>query len=729
MVGVVLACGEEKPHDFPVRAIKSVVDQQPVYSPQLLRLAQWISDYYFHPIGEVFKTMLPASSSQSVKETWSLTQLALDSDVLDVSELGLVRQLFARRSKLSSATLKRKLETINRESEGSLKLTLQSLRRKKYIEVSRSKEVRVRKSKRARLDSKLNSPEVQARPTLTNLQEQALNQIKDELLLSPSERKPVLLHGVTGSGKTEIYLQLIEYVQNEISKDAQVLVMVPEISLTPQMTAVFAQRFPKIVSVVHSAMSDQLRWQQLEAIRSGEAKVLIGPRSAIFGPFRQLSLILVDEEHDQSYKQSSGVLYHGRDVAIVRAKMEQALVVLGSATPSLESYQNSLLGKYKRVTMPERVSGRPLPEVELVSTATTSRSGIAVVDQDNRVRPPSPTQETSPIAMEIIEALKANFASGQQSIVLVNRRGYAFYLFDMAQKKPLLCPHCSISMTLHAKSTVLHCHYCDFSTKLEKVVKEHPTARFVAVGYGSQKAEDYLNHFLPDAKISRLDSDILSDRELLPKTLDQFRQRKIDILVGTQILAKGHDFPNVTLTVILDADQLLSLPDFRAGERTFQLIVQAAGRSGRAEHKGKVMVQTSRPDHPIVQAGLHYDFEGYVHRELSFRQNHGYPPFAKMACVEFNSEKRDKLESFSRRIENWIDHWLVKKPELFSKVKISGPLAPMIEMVRGRHRRSVLFLSADHLGLEAVLRGFWSTFQTSAPDIRIRLDRDPQSMI
>jgi primosomal protein N' (replication factor Y) len=367
-----------------------------------------------------------------------------------------------------------------------------------------------------------------------------------------------------------------------------------------------------------------------------------------------------------------------------------------------------------------------MPTIETITTAAASKRGILIGGTKMGVET---VGQDLPIAPEIIAALQANLAKGNQAIVLVNRRGYAYYLFDIRDKQPYLCKNCSISMTLHSRSTVLQCHYCDHQTSLRAVQLEKPEAKFVAVGYGSQKAEDCLNELLPGARIARLDSDVITEREILPQTLEKFRQGEIDVLVGTQILAKGHDFPKVTLIAILEIDQLLNLPDLRAGERTFQLIVQAAGRAGRAQLPGHVLVQSSRLDHPVVQAGLAQDFELFAGRELDFRKAHLYPPFGKLVLVELNSESLGALTQYCDKISQWIEQMCRARPEFARDVRVLGPAVPGIETIRKRHRRTILFCSADIGKLRKLVNIFWAQFSKVPRGLRIKIDVDPQALI
>ena len=732
VVGVSLgpAQAPQEKRSFKLKGVKEVIDSTPVYSPVILEIARWMSRYYMRPLGEVLRAMLPASSKKVVKRNYQLTEkgkelLSSQSAHADAQKL---IALFGKRSELTQATLRKKLKTMAAEGVLDAKDVEATLRRRGFIRLAQAAQQKARGPRRVAATSqeqvKAESLVAQRPLVLTPSQGRIFDAIAEQGIYTAPE-KPFLLWGLTGSGKTEIYLQLIAALDEQGEDcDSQTLVMVPEISLTPQMTRVFADRFPGSVAVVHSGMNDSDRWSELERIRQGKARILIGPRSAVFGPFKNLKLLIVDEEHDSSYKQATGLTYNGRDVAVLRGKLEKACVVLGSATPSLESYHNAKLGKYELLTLPERVSGRALPEVTLIPSKPAYAKGDIVGKSG------IPQSVVSlPISDTVLQELEANLASGQQAIVLLNRRGYAFYLFSLNEKKAVSCPSCSVSLTMHRNSTQLRCHYCDHKTTTSAIVAANPTDEFIAVGYGSEKVETFLKQRLPLARIKRVDSDTVARKDVLPETLGEFRAGKLDILVGTQILAKGHDFPNVTLIVILEVDQLLDLPDFRAGEKTFQLIVQASGRAGRAEHPGRVLVQTGRGEHPVVKAGLQQDFLLFAGRELEFRKNYRYPPYVRMIAVEMNSTDRRELGQFCERIERWLSEIAKRHPTLPQNVKVSGPAVPPIEMIRGRTRRSLLFSSADSKPLHFIVQQFQIAFAKVPGDIRVKVDVDPQSLI
>ncbi len=767
MVGVVLGPAipyskENAISGVVLKPIHEMIDKQPIFTKSMLDLARWMSSYYMHPIGEVLKTMLPGGVKKSRKRFYQLSddfmKTCLDPEYHD-TEAAIIKTLFGKKSVLSERTFERKWETLKCKKPYLKKIELKDFLRSNHIlemneNVAKSRNIKLNvdefDSSRLRLAEK--SQEI-IQHEMTEEQKNAFSIIfengfqsilsddsaKNQIFSSPP---PFLLFGVTGSGKTEIYLQLISKMLS-IDPTAQALILVPEIALTPQMTRIFEVRFIGKTAVVHSAMSDVQRWAELERIRSSEAAVLIGPRSAIFGPFRNLKLIVVDEEHDTSYKQETGLTYNARDVAVLRGNLEQACVVLGSATPSMESFQNALSGKYRLLNLRERVSGRPLPVVEPVSSKPSFASGVFiprlanVMTSQHEDKSSFATLSVSiPIAPEIIEALKENARKGHQSMVLVNRRGYSFYLLSVEDKKVLSCPRCSISLTLHKKdlksaisNARLCCHYCAYETTMNRIQKENPDRDYVAVGYGSEKAEDFLRKELPDVRIERLDSDAASKVGVLSRILEAFRKEEIDILVGTQMLAKGHDFPNVTLIVILEVDQLLSLPDFRAGEKTFQLMVQTAGRAGRAEFPGKVMVQSLKPSHPIVQCGLRQDFETFAKLELGFRKAHGFPPFSRLIQVEFKSKQKNILEDVSREVIKLFESWAVENQDLFKNVKIFGPSIPPLETIRLKHRRTLIMSSPQYDRVRTIALRLKQSLGKQRGDLEIKIDVDPMQLM
>ncbi len=736
VVGVCLGMAPEllEGRGFQVKPVKEVLDHVPVYSEPMLRLAQWISQYYCHPLGEVLRAMLPASAAKQVRTSVELTKKGVKARSESGGVYGrILAEVFAKKTQMTIPTLRKRLSQWQQQNSADwlADFDLPRLLDSGLLTKKSGSLVKARRIAREDFWGEAAGPEVamQAAESPRELSRSQQNVYENIVAhgLNTQASKPFLLWGVTGAGKTEVYLHLIQnLLSGRAEVGSQALVLVPEISLTPQMTRVFTLRFPGQVAVVHSAMTDKDRWQQLQRIRTGEASILIGPRSAVFGPFRQLRLVIVDEEHDGSYKQATGLTYNGRDVAVLRAQFEGATVVLGSATPSLESYANALHGKYHLLRLPDRVSGRPLPNVEVLESKPAYRSGRRIASGPNA----KDIQEADiPVHARVLQELRENLALGQQAMVIVNRRGYAYYLFSLTERRALSCPECSISMTLHKRSTLLRCHYCDFKMSLAEVLRAHPEAQYVAVGYGSEQAEEFLRSQLPGARIARLDSDVAADRTVLPETLGKFRAGEIDILVGTQMLAKGHDFPNVTLIVLLEVDQQLDLPDFRAGERTFQLIVQAAGRAGRAELPGRVLVQTHRGEHPVIIDSIRQDYEAFAQRELTFRQAHIYPPFGRLVYLEITSVDRSALDQFCQRLQRWLDALAEAHPEALTGVRLLGPSVPAVEIIRGRHRRTLLLSAEQMKPLIGLVNRITNVFDRLPADLRLRIDVDPQTLM
>ena len=720
-VGVVLGSKPDQPkgtYKYQLKPITEVIDPEPVYSPVMLELGRWLSSYYLHPIGEVLRGMLPASKSKKVKLTYEL--LGGPTPEEDDGNTLAPATFFGRKRTITAQTLRNKFKERGFEDKEQAKI-LRQWQSRGWTGLAKDVDYNVRRSKETTADK---APLAQSDGfrTLNQHQQAAVDTIVAKGLMQKVEH-PFLLFGITGSGKTEVFLNVLRHMI-ERDTSSQALILVPEISLTPQTTRIFQARFPGLVAVVHSAMEDEERWSELDRIRRGDARILIGPRSAVFGPFQGLKLIIVDEEHDSSYKQGSSLLYNARDVAVMRGKLEGAAVVLGSATPSMESWFNAKTGKYALLELPERASKRPLPDVQTILAKPSFRS-MSIVNAGDL----STLKDESPFTDEIIAALQENLINGQQSIVLVNRRGYAHYLLNLNDNKAAECPQCSISLSVHSKRRVLRCHYCDYQTTVQKAMASAPGSTWAIAGYGSQKAEESLRTLLPDARIARLDSDTVADPRALPEILGKFRAGELDILVGTQILAKGHDFPNVTLICVLEVDQLLGLPDFRGGERTFQLLVQSAGRAGRGELPGRVLVQSMRVNHPIVQEALKQDFTHFADNEMLYRKSMGYPPFGRMTLFEFNSVDGRKLDAWCKELEDKLDQLLSKHPQLITQVKILGPAPAPIEVIRGRIRRTMIVLSASHQVTRQVAMWILKEAERPPGDIRMKVDVDPQATL
>lgn len=711
--------------------ILQVLEPFPVLTDPLLKLGFWMADYYFHPLGEVLSTMLPVSKNVTHKEIWTPSSKSLkllEKKDPQSFEEQLVHFFFGEKKSLSRASLKTRLSQWNKKQDQQTSYELASLIKTGLFKKEKEEEIKalaMSASLKRTFESFIEVLEEASDIDLTKEQQQALDQIIQNLpnKNSSQEKTVFLIHGITGSGKTEIYLQSIAQTLKK-EPFAQTIMLVPEISLTPQMTRVFSQRFGKQVGVVHSAMKESSRRAVLNDFHDAKIRILIGPRSAVFAPCPYLRLIIVDEEHDSSYKQSSGLLYHGRDVAVLRGRFEQALVLLGSATPSMESLWNAKNGRYGYLKLVERAKGGTLPDVKIVSPHASKifSTGFSL---EGELKAPSPNA-SGPISEDIFFALEEVLAKNQQSIIIVNRRGFASYLLNVKSREPEGCPNCSISLTFHKKNHRLLCHYCGYSLSLNQLIADKPS-HYLAMGFGTQHAEELLKIRFPKARIARLDTDVTAKKNEMNRVFDAFTQGKIDFLVGTQLLAKGHDFPLVTLTVLCDVDQTLNFPDLRAGEKTFQLLVQAAGRSGRGNLVGKVIIQTARSQHPVIQAALKHDYDAFAKEELSLRKELNFPPISKMVCLEWNSTDALDIAAMDKKVELWLKK--NKKDFSFSSLRIIGPMPAPIEILRGRHRRLLTIQGPTQKSYKAFIEAFLREFNQLPSKMRLQVDVDPQNLL
>ena len=607
--------------DFALREIESLIDPEPLITPVLLRAGEWIADYYACGIETVIRSLLPESVRQ--EDNSAKTRRVA---VLDAAPAAEVMEKLARRAPRQHAILallshapdmRLPVADLGDGSAAALKsMEKAGLLRLVAEEVRRDPE------------ADANEEVVESAPlALNEAQQQALEAIISRI--GQPAPKPVLLLGVTGSGKTEVYLQAARHV---LDMGKTVLVLVPEISLTPQTVRRFKARFAAMkdqVAVLHSHLSQGERFDEWHRIRKGLARIVIGARSAVFAPLPDLGLVIVDEEHENTYKQESVPRYHGRDVAVLRAAFEGCAIVLGSATPSLESWHNSQTGKYDVLRLDQRADGQKMPLVRVVDMrqeAAKHKGGPAVLSDKLRV------------------ALERRLETGEQSILFLNRRGFARSLQCPACGHVCQCPHCSVALTYHRTDERLVCHVCGHQSIVPRKCPECKDPAIIMQGYGTQKVEEIMAKVLPAAKIARIDADAMRRKHALRDTLGAFKSRKIDILIGTQMIAKGLHFPNVTLVGILNADLSLHVPDFRAGERTFQLITQVAGRAGRGDIEGEVIVQTFTPHSPSIQYARRHDFDGYAEQEMEFRRQFAFPPYGHCAVLTARSNHERRAE-------------------------------------------------------------------------------------
>ena len=515
---------------------------------------------------------------------------------------------------------------------------------------------------------------------------------------------PFLLHGPTGSGKTEVYLRAAEAT---LAAGRGVLYLVPEIGLTPLLVGRLAARFPGQVAVLHSALAPRARRAAWEAVRAGEKRFVVGARSAVFAPLPDPGLIVVDEEHDASYKQEDAPRYNGRDVAVVRARLESAVVLLGSATPSLEAYQHARSGRYTLLTLPGRIAGRPLPKVELVDMREQFRAA----------------GEITPLSAPLAQALAETVARGEQALVLRNRRGWAVALLCAACGKRVTCRQCSLALTWHLGIKRLRCHGCGHEERRPDACPSCAAEVLGEVGDGTERIEDDLRRVLPDARIERMDRDTVRGRGAHERILKRFDAGEIDVLVGTQMIAKGHDFPNVTLVGVLSADQTLGLPDFRAGERAFQLLTQVAGRAGRGDRPGRVIAQAFDPEHPVLAEAAAQDYDAFFSREILYRRALRYPPLSALVQIIV----ADAAEGRAWRTAHEVAEAL--RGAASQRLTIAGPGPAPIERLRGQFRMQILARSAGRRRLVETVALALSTFDGKAIARTIHVDVDPVSLL
>ncbi|MGJ7922448.1 primosomal protein N' [Neobacillus sp. LXY-4] len=542
--------------------------------------------------------------------------------------------------------------------------------------------------------------------TPLSLTDQQAAAIKPILSTIREDRHEVfLLYGVTGSGKTEIYLQSIQEV---IEKGKEAIVLVPEISLTPQMVNRFKERFGDLVAVLHSGLSQGEKYDEWRKIQRKEVRVAVGARSAIFAPFENLGIIIIDEEHETSYKQEENPRYHARDVAIHRAERYQCPVVLGSATPSLETFARAQKGVYQQLTLSKRMNDQALPSVQIVDMREELRAG-------NR----------SMFSRELFEKLQDRLEKKQQTVLFLNKRGHSSFVMCRDCGYVVLCPHCEISLTYHRVQDNMKCHYCGFETRTPKHCPECQSEHIRYFGTGTQKVEEELGKLLPDARVIRMDVDTTTRKGSHEKLLTEFQEGKADILLGTQMIAKGLDFPNITLVGVLSADTMLHLPDFRSSEKTFQLLTQVSGRAGRHHLPGEVVIQTYTPDHYSIELAGDQDFDQFYAKEMMMRKTHQYPPFYYLALVTVSHTELMEVVSVTEKITHFL------RKSLSNKAAVLGPVASPIPRIKDRYRYQCLIKYKREPELRNSLKKISSQFlqETGKNGLQISIDMNPHILM
>lgn len=534
-----------------------------------------------------------------------------------------------------------------------------------------------------------------------------------------SQFQPYLLYGVTGSGKTEVYLRSIE---NILKLNKQSLVLVPEISLTPQLIKRFVNRFGDQVAVIHSHLTHREKSDQWQSILNGQKKILVGARSALFCPMNNLGLVIIDEEHESSYKQEEQLKYHARDAAIMKAHFFNCPIVLGSATPSLESWHNAEIGKYKKLVLSKRVEDRPLPEVTVVDLKEKKEALSPYLKKRTQELP-------SWLTLNLYNELCEKLEKKEQTALFINRRGFAQFLLCSDCGFTEECPSCSVTLTLHKGGSQLLCHYCGFQKQTAFECTSCHSKNLENVGLGTEKIASELQIMFPHARIVRADRDEINSRKALEDLIKKISQKDVDIIVGTQMIAKGHDFPNLTLVGSLMADIGLHFPDFRSSERTFQLLTQVAGRAGRHEKPGLVFIQTYLPEHPAIHYAKTHDFEGFAKAELVARKELNYPPFGKVAVIRIQGAQQNKTASAADRAKMEIEKIKRLKPE-YSKIEILGPSESALLKLKNKYRFQILVKSPQAKELNNYLQHFLKHSETWVPSgVNVSIDVDPQQLI
>jgi primosomal protein N' (replication factor Y) len=772
VTGYVLGVTPAVATEHTIRPILAVLDKEPLFNAAMVPFFQWIADYYHYPLGEVIKSALPGGlTSQSGRQV-SLTAVgrahlaalldtpptageAWQADLLATGTLSKAACATLWRGKakklllawqdqglitidevLQGDTTKAKTETclaltapqpttpLGKAATKTLTLINEQLDQGRGV-VSRrditrlyagaAKAIRdlaaqgfiTLEEKQLHRDPFGEPPMFYPRPDqLTPEQEAVLEQVLPTL--KARLFAPFLIHGVTGCGKTEIYLRAAEAT---LALGRSVLVLVPEIALATQIEGHFFSRFGDKIALLHSGLSNGERFDQWRKIAGGQAAIVIGARSAIFAPLADPGLIIVDEEHDPAYKQDDNLRYNARDLAVLRARECKAVVLLGSATPSVTSYYNGSHGKFTILTLKKRIYDRPLPEVEIIDLKKV----------------PTVSEQSPLFSPNLRRALQETYARGDQALVFLNRRGFANLLLCLDCGRSITCPHCEVTLTVHKQKQRLICHYCGYQAPSAAICPHCRSAQVKECGFGTERIEEELRAMVPKATIARLDRDTTSaSRKDFIKILRAVHNRETDILVGTQMITKGHHFPHVTLVGIIWADTGLALPDYKAAERTFQLLSQVTGRAGRGEKPGKVIIQTFQPDHYAVVAARQHDYQSFYEHEIGLRHALSYPPYSRLINVKFSGEQDALVRQAALECAA-----LARRSAQAARVEILGPAPAPLARLRNRFRWQLLLKGLDLPGLAGLAR-FLRTNpppQVRADKVRMTLDIDPDSML
>ncbi|MBX7220140.1 MAG: primosomal protein N' [Blastocatellia bacterium] len=751
-VGFVVALHDTLESDIPAEKIKDIeewIDDEPVITEELLELTHWVADYYYAPWGEVLKAALPSGLNATPRTRLTVTESGLSELETQTNPPHLTKWQFLKfvvdaggsvfTDQIPAAEYSEaRVKAIARELDRTGHLKIQHALGKQKVQAKRQNVVRLLPStagtggevkkptetqmkvvraleadpnpvplttltqtadvtpgvirtmaqkglveiftREIRRDPLAYLKSLPRRDSVQLNQEQAAALAAITAAFAKNEYACFLLHGVTGSGKTEVYLNAMQAV---LEQGRSALMLVPEIGLTPMFARRLAERFGDLVAILHSSLSDGERLDEWERIRAGEAQVVIGTRSAIFAPLVNLGLIVVDEEHDTSYKQAETPRYHGRDTAIMRAHRAKCPIILGSATPAIESAQNAVNEKYRKLELTERFEGRALPTVEVVDMREVfKRHG-----------------KQQPLSDELLTALKEAKERGEQTMILLNRRGFSSFLLCRSCGASVQCPNCDVALTYHKADLRLVCHYCNHHAPVPKQCPNCQGSYIYYVGEGTEQLEELLKNQFPEYRIARLDRDTTRRRGAFERVLGEFASGGLDVLVGTQMIAKGHDFPNVTLVGVVSVDAGLGMPDFRASERTFQLLAQVAGRAGRGELPGKVILQTYHPEHYALQCAKKQDYRRFYEQEIQFRRDLYYPPFSVLANVIIRHTDATHAVSLAEQ----IGKFLRAAAQGDASVRVLGPASAPLAKLKNEYRHQILLKSRSRRKLRDVL--------------------------
>jgi len=736
--GFVVNLVDNAPADAKLKPIHSVLDEdEPALLPEIIDLCRWAAEYYIAPLGEMLRVALPANMAARGRRevVWSGAQSdeplieelkkrpLLLKDALEAFPRSTIQRLrdagvIAIRDRLRDAVgvrfdrfavliddgdatpKQRAAIDFLRSRGGEAPLSALPVGPSTINTLARNGLIRIeRRPRRHTLDAFLAGldPASVGEIRYSAEQQHAIDAIKARL----GTFAPFLLEGVTGSGKTEVY---IEVMREAVRRGQQALLLVPEISLTPVFAARLKERFGERIAILHSSLSASERYDQWWRARRGEVDVAIGPRSALFTPFHELGMIVVDEEGDGAYKQDEMPRYNARDLAVVRAQLRGIPVVLGSATPSLESRENAARGKYELLRMTHRVEARPLPEAEVIDLrkerAEKEDRGFVIFSKPMK------------------DILRETFAAGEQAIILINRRGYAPYLLCRECGNDFRCRECSVTMTVHRRAGLLICHYCGSRKSIPPKCPICSGEVLQPIGFGTEKVEERFRRDFPAVAVDVLDRDSTRRKGSLVRILDRFRTQQTQALIGTQMLSKGHHFPNVTLTAVLNADSILGYPDFRSAEKTFYLLTQVAGRAGRGERRGRVVIQSAFPTHYAIQHALRHDFESFYEAEIQFRRTFHYPPVTSMIAILFRGAKVFDVERAATTCGRMLEEAIAP----LEGTRMQGPAPAPLSRIKGVYRFQILLRSPHRVALRRAVEGVMGGRRWAGADVAIDVD-------